>query len=182
MEEYAYILDYLPHGHPESRKFKKEPIAYAVGEQEFKIFELIPKQNVGLIAGDRVYIGKNVEERSEILHVKKRVNYREITSAAQSELPYVLEDIVKNNEARFVDFFNTAIPVTTKFHTLERLPGLGKKTMWSIIEERKKEPFKSFDDIRTRVPALHHPEKLIVDRIMKELSEPDQKYHIFVAK
>jgi len=182
MEEYAYILDYLPHGHPESRKFKKEPIAYAVGESEFKLFELIPKRGASLIVGDRVYIGKNVDEREHIQHVKKRVRYDELTSAAQGELPYILEDIVKNTEERFVEFFNTALPLTTKFHTLELLPGLGKKTMWTIVEERKKEPFKSFEDIKKRVPALHHPEKLIVERIMKELSEPEQKYHIFVAK
>ncbi len=182
MEEYAYIIDYLPQGHPESRKFRKEPVAYGVGETEFKLFELIPKPNSSLIVGDRVYIGKNVENRESILHVKRRVNYKELTSAAQSELPYVIEEIISKNEEKFVKFFNEAVPVTTKFHMLELLPGLGKKTMWSILEERKREPFKSFDDIRNRIPALHHPEKLIAERIMKELSEPGQKYHLFVAK
>jgi putative nucleotide binding protein len=153
-----------------------------VGESEFKLFELVPKEGAGLIAGDRVYIGKNTEERHEIQHVKKRVRYDDLTAAAQSELPFVLEEIVRSNEERFVEFFNKALPLTTKFHTLELLPGLGKKTMWTIIEERKKQPFTSFEDIKKRVPALHHPEKLIVERILKELSEPEQKYHIFVAK
>lgn len=182
MEEYAYILDYLPQGHPESRKFKKEPIAYGVGDTEFKLLELLPKQNASLVVGDRVYIGKNMEKRDTILHVKKRVRYDELTSAAQSELPYIIEEIVKNKEKEFIKFFNEAIPVTTKFHMLELLPGLGKKTMWCIIDERKKKPFKDFDDLKKRVPTLYHPEKLIVDRILKEIMEPDQKYHLFVAK
>ncbi len=182
LEEYAYILDYLPHGHPESKRFKKEPIAYGVGDNEFKLLELLPKPNASLVVGDRVYIGKEMDKRDAILHVKRRVRYTELTSAAQSELPYVIEEIVRNNEERFVKFFNEAIPITTKFHMLELLPGLGKKTMWCILEERKKEPFKSFEDIKKRVPALHHPERLIVDRILKELTDPEQKYRIFVAK
>ncbi len=182
MEEYAYILDYLPHGHPESRKFRKEPIAYGVGDSEFKLFELLPKPNAALIVGDRVYIGKEMDKRDAILHVKRRVSYNELTSAAQSELPYVIEEIVRQNEERFIKFFNESIPITTKFHMLELLPGLGKKTMWCIIDERKKEPFKSFEDLKERVPTLYHPEKLIVDRIMKEITEPKEKYHIFVAK
>lgn len=182
MEEYAYILDYLPHGHPESRRFKKEPIAYGVGDTEFKLLELLPKPNAALVVGDRVYIGKDMTKRDTILHVKRRVRYTELTSAAQSELPYIIEEIVKNKEENFVRFFNEAVPITTKFHMLELLPGLGKKTMWTILEERKKEPFKSFEDIKERVLALHHPEKLIVDRILKELMDPAQKYKIFVAK
>ena len=50
MEEYAYILDYLPQGRPNQKSFKIIPIALAVGEKEFKLFELIPKPNVTLIA------------------------------------------------------------------------------------------------------------------------------------
>jgi putative nucleotide binding protein len=31
------------------------------------------------------------------------------------------------------------------------------------------------------VPALRHPDKLLAKRIELELSDPTQKYHIFVA-
>ncbi|MEM4058407.1 MAG: DUF655 domain-containing protein, partial [Thermoplasmata archaeon] len=59
---------------------------------------------------------------------------------------------------------------------------LGKKTMWSIIEEREKEKFKTFSDLENRVKTIHHPEKLITKRIMLELEQRDIKYKIFVAK
>ena len=64
----------------------------------------------------------------------------------------------------------------------ELLPGLGKKTMWAIIEERKKSLFESFEDLETRVTSLHKPDQLIARRIEDELSDPDQKYHLFVAR
>ena len=63
MEEYAYILDYLPQG----LSFKnKEPVCYAVGDDEFKLFELVPKAGAVINLDDRVYIGKEANLRKEI--------------------------------------------------------------------------------------------------------------------
>jgi putative nucleotide binding protein len=182
MEDYAHILDYLPQGLPAERGFKHEPLAYALGETEFKLFELVPKPNAIIGIGERVYIGKEPALRDKVAHVKRRVSYEELTSAAHSELPFVVIDVTKQNEVRFVLFYNEAQAITTRFHMLELLPGLGNKTMWAIIEERKKGPFKSFEDIAKRVTSFKHPEKVIAKRIEIELSDPAQKYHIFVAR
>lgn len=182
MEDYARILDYLPQGHPERSRYRREPLAYGIGEDEFKLFELTPKPDATLTVGERVYIGKDPEKRDKILHVKRRVGYEELTAAAQSELPFVVEEIIREKEERYIRFYNEAQAITTRFHMLELLPGLGKKTMWAILEERKKGPFKSFSDMAKRVPAVHHPEKLIAKRIEIELADPGQKYHIFAAR
>lgn len=182
MEDYAHILDYLPQGRHEGSRYKREPVSYALGEDEFKLFELTPKENVPLTVGDRVYIGKDIDKRDQILHVKRRVSYDELTNAAQSELPFVIEIVVKMKEEKFIQFYNHAQAITTRFHMLELLPGLGKKTMWAVIEERRKGLFKNFDEVAKRVANIHSPEKLIVKRIEQELSDPEQKYHLFVAK
>ena len=182
MEDFAFILDYLAQGPPVSKRFKREPVAYALGETEFKLLELVPKPGETLNIGDKVYIGKDIDRREKILHVKRRIGYEDLTNAAQSEIPYILEEIVKNNEQRFVDFYNNAGPISTRFHTLELLPGLGKKTMWAIIDERKKRKFETFVGIGERISSIHNPMKLIIKRIELELSNPSEKYHIFVAK
>lgn len=182
MEDYARILDYLPQGLPDEKMFKREPVAYAIGEDQFKLFELVPKTGVNIAVGDRVYIGKDLDLRQEILHVKKRISYNELTHAAQSELSTVITTIIKAHEPRFVQFFNEAQSITTRFHMLELLPGLGKKTMWGIIEERKKGPFKDFADLSARVPLAHQLEKLVAKRIEEELANPDEKYRLFVAR
>ncbi len=182
MEDYARILDWLPQGHPDQSKYRREPLAYALGEDEFKLFELVPKDGVPLQVGQRVYIGKEVDQRIEILHVKRRVGFDELTTAAQNEIPFVIQEIVKEKEDKFINFFNTAQAITTRFHMLELLPGLGKKTMWAILEERKKGLFKSFADFEQRVPSVHHPERLVAKRIEMETSDPTQKYRLFVAR
>lgn len=182
MEDYAYILDFLPQGRPESKRIRRQPLALAIGESEFKLFELVPKPGVTLSVGERVYIGKELDKRDKIKQVKRRIAYRELTHVAQSELPYIVLQIVRNNEKKFVDFFNNAMPITTRLHMLELLPGLGKKSMWEILEARKERPFESFEDIEKRTQHVHHPDKLIAKRIEYELQNPREKYKLFVAK
>lgn len=179
MEDYVFILDFLPQGRADLPQHRREPVAYGIGETQFTLLELIPKPGVNLLPGDRVYIGKDLDKRDKVEKVKGRVNYEDLASGAHGELPYVLAQIIKENEERFVKFYNEAPAISTRFHALELLPGLGKKTMTTLVEERRKKPFESFEDIRERVPAVHHPEKLVANRIELELTDPKQKYHIF---
>ncbi|HPP44566.1 MAG TPA: DUF655 domain-containing protein, partial [Methanomassiliicoccaceae archaeon] len=178
MEDYALVLDYLPQGLPTDKSFKKEPLVLAIGESEFKLFELVPKSDAIITIGDRVYIGKDPQMRDKIVHVRRRIGYEELTAAAQAELPYILQEIVEEQEERFVKFFNEAQAITTRFHMLELIPGLGKKTMWAIVEERKKGPFQNYEDLAKRVTTVKQPQKLIAKRIEDELSDPNQKYRI----
>ncbi len=176
MEDYVYILDYLAMGKP---GYRKEAIAYGIGEDQFTLLELLPKRNILLTMGERVYVGKDKDKRHKIAKVKGRVNYEELSAAAHGELVYVIVDIIKNNEEKFVTFYNECPAISTRYHALELIPGLGKKTMHEIVEERRKQSFKSFDDISARIKHLTHPEKLIARRIEEELMDPGQKYRLF---
>ena len=179
MEEFVYILDYLPKGRPDDPR-RRDPVAYGLGERNFVLLELVPKPNVNMLVGDRLGVLKE-DPTSLVDHVRGRVRYEEMTHASQSELPFIVEQAVKAQEERFVKFFNDAGPITTRMHMLELLPGLGKKLMWAIFEEKKKGgAFKGFRDMDTRVKALHQPEKLISNRILGEIQNPGEKYHIFV--
>ena len=180
VEDYAYILDYLPRGRPDDPR-RKDPVAYGVGERNFVLLELVPKPGVTMLVGDRVALMKEGPEAaaSPIDHVRGRVRPEELTHAAQSEMPFVIETMVKAQEERFLRFYNEAGPITTRMHMLELLPGLGKKLMWAIVEERKKGLFKTFKELDDRVKAIHAPEKLIAHRIVTEVTDPNQKYHLF---
>lgn len=180
-ETHARVLDYLPYGHPgDSRPvYQKKPLVHAVGEDQFVLMELSPKKDQIPAVYDRVYIGEGARE--VIDHVTKRLRYEELTPTAKVELPYVLEMIVKENEERFVKAFNDAKPITTRLHTLDLLPGIGKKLMWAIVEERKKGAFASFEDLTKRVKGLHHPEKIIAKRIEEEIIDENIKYKLFTS-
>jgi len=181
LEEYAYVLDILPQGRMEEKAFKRVPLVLAIGEEELKLFELIPKPGVVLTIGDVVYIGKDIEKRDKIASVRRRISYDELTPAAQSELEFIVRQIVEKNEARFVDFFNKAQPVTTRLHQLDLLYGVGRSLMWEILDERKKGPFKSFQDLKARVKGLRDPEKMITERIIRELKNKEERHRLFVS-
>ena len=179
MEDYVYVLDYLQKGRGDVPSFKRQPVVYGIGELQFTILELTPRPGAGITIGERVYVGKDADKRLKIEKIKARVNYEDLTPTAHGELPYVIQEIVKADPKRFVRFFNEASAISTRFHTLELLPGLGKKTMMEILDQRKKQPFKDFDDLRERVEVVRSPEKLVAKRIELELTDPEQKYRIF---
>ncbi|MFQ6064500.1 MAG: DUF655 domain-containing protein [Candidatus Bathyarchaeia archaeon] len=175
-EEYAYVLDYLAHGRPgTSQSFRAGALVQLVGEQYFTLLEATVKENVSVKTSDRVYVGK--EAREKVTYIIGRISYEELTSTAKMELPGVVEKIVLNRENFFVTFFNTAQAITPRMHSLELLPGIGKKYMWQIIDERERDPFKSLADLQKRV-NMPAPAKLIAKRIVEELSG-ESKYRLF---
>ena len=178
----AVVLDYLQWGYASDRRplNQRESIIIAVGTDQFKLLELIAKKDVAINLHDKVYIGE--EERKHVERVKRRLSYDELTPTAKGELEPVVEKIIAASEGRFVEFYNTAVPISLKMHMLNLLPGFGKKTLTDTLEERQKKPFESFDDIRSRVKTLQKPEKFIRERIMLELENPEEKYHLFTSK
>ena len=180
-EDIAIVLDFLPNGYPFDTRpsHMKTSIAHAVGKEHFVLLELVPKKDISLKIHEEVYIGDG--KRDKIHHITGKLPPGKLTSTARSELEYVIEGIVKSNEARFIDFVNVAQPLSTRMHSLELLPGLGKKRMWEILEERRGKPFESFDDLKKRVKLLPDPEKGIVKRILDEVLN-EQKHYLFVER
>ena len=178
-EENAIILDFLPHGYPMDRRpmHLKTAIAQALGKQTLVLLELVPKKDCFLQPHEEVYIGEG--KRDKIHHIIGRIGPGKLTETAKSELNYIVEELVIKDEPKFVEFFNKIGPINTRVHQLELLPGIGKKHMLSILDEREKRPFESFKDIKDRVKLLPDPEKAIMKRILLEL-EGNEKHYLFV--
>ncbi len=177
-EEHAVVLDFLPNGHPfDSRQGQmKIPIAQALGKVHFVLLELVPKKGNFLQPHEEVYIGEG--KRDKIHHIYGKIEYERLTQTAKEELNFIIEELVKKDQSRFIEFFNKAGPINTRRHQLELLPGIGKKHMWEIIEKRQEQEFKDFDDIKARVKLMPDPEKTIAKRILVELKGED-RYNLF---
>jgi putative nucleotide binding protein len=177
-EEYAYVLDYLPHGRPGAPRSGHSAmgVIQMLGEEYFTLLEASPKKDAEYNIRDRIYVGKG--DRALVGHILGRITYDDLTSASKAELPAVVEEIVKNNESRFIDFINISPSLTPRMHSLELIPGIGKRIMFQILELRERHPFQSYEDLKERV-SLTDPVKLIAKRILEELST-EQKYYLFV--
>ncbi len=176
MEDYGFVLDYLPSGKPTD--IRREPVAYLVGERFFTLLEVTLKRNVEVPIQSKLYIGKELSMRKEVERIKGRIDYNQLTSGAKNELKTIIKIIIKERESEFIKFINKCGPVTIRQHQLELLPGIGKKHLNDIIRERESKQFESLDDLAKRVPHLTNPMDIISERIIKELSGTE-RYYLF---
>ena len=178
-EEKAIVLDFLPNGYPfdTTPSYKKNSIVQALGKEHFVLLELVPKKGTSILPNEEVYIGEG--KRDKIHHILGKLPMDKLTGTADSMLKDIIKELIDKNEQRFIAFFNSAQPLTTRMHQLELLPGVGKKHMWEILEARDNKQFESFQDIKTRVKLMPDPEKAIIRRIILEL-EGNEKHHVFV--
>jgi len=174
MEDYAWVIEYLPAGHASA--IKKEPVVQLLGTKFFTLLEATVQPNATIVMGQKVYVGK--EGREEIAHIKGRLKYDELSNAAQGFLPNMLKKAVKEREADFVGFINRAKPISIRVHMLDLLPGIGKKTMEALLTQREEKEFESFEDLHERVPTLADPIGIFVHRILSEL-QGKEKYYLF---
>jgi len=179
-EEEAIVLDFLPNGYPfDSRpSHMKTSIAQAIGVENFTLLELVPKKGIFIQPYERVYIGD--AKRDKIHHINGKIGFDKLTHTAQSEMEHAVKELVHVHQKRFVEFFNKAQPLSTRMHVIELLPGVGKKHMWEIVEERT-DPFLDFNDLKKRVKLMPDPEKVIQKRIIQELTG-HEKHLLFIDR
>lgn len=172
------LLDVLPNGRPDDDRpqSQKSPVAYGLGAESFRLYELALSDGADVSVSDRIDIdGPSVGRYHEVA-------FDDLTRNAAAEIEYAVEDIVDGDEKRFVDFYNEAGPITLRLHQLNLLPGVGKKLRNNVLDERKRGPFESFDDVSERVSGLHRPKEMIVERIVEEIRETDLKYRRFAER
>lgn len=175
-EEHAYVLDYLPFGRSSDKsRHLVVPTVQIMGEQHFTLLEAELKVGATIVVPERIYIGR--ERREKVDRIISRIGYEQLTANAKAEVTPLIDELVKKQEKRFVDFFNNSQPVTPRMHSLELLPGIGKKSMWTIVNTRERKPFASYKDIEQRTGLTDAP-KILGKRIFEELST-ESKYRLF---
>ena len=177
-EEYAYVLDFNPRGKSSTVRGRDGIIITAIGEDRLTILEILGIPNSTFEIGEKIYIGK--EGRTKVLSVLGKMDYDRISSSAQSELDNVVENIVTNNEEKFVAYLNNAQPLTPRIHALELIPGIGKTYMKIMLEEREKQKFQSYQDLQERV-GFKEPIKHISERILDEITG-ESRMNLFVKR
>ncbi len=176
MEEYAWIVEYLPQGR--SADLKTEPIVQLIGHKFFTLLEATVKPEATVSIGQKVYIGK--EHRNEIERIKGKLNFTQLTQSGRDNLLVVLKALVQEREPDFITFINKAAPVSMRVHQLELLPGVGKKHLEALLAKRETKPFENFADLKARIPSIPDPALLFVHRILSEL-EGKEKHYIFLT-
>jgi len=173
----AVVLDIFPNGRSDGQHGSR-PMAYAMDVRDFTLYEVVFDGQPEVGIDDELV----VDPLGDNLRGAYETDYDDVSSNAQSELEYVVEELVEDEEERFVAFYNEAQPITLRLHQLNLLPGIGKKLRNTILDERKRKPFESFADLEDRVSGLHDPVEVLVERVLEEIREDDLKYKTFVGR
>ena len=166
-EEFAFVLDFIPRGKSSIIKEREGPLVQAIGEDRLTLLEILASNSAEFRPGERIPIGK--ENRIEIVSVLGKLDYSELTNEARNELEPVLEQMIPQNEPKYIAYFNELQPITPRLHALELIPGIGKTFMRQIVNQRERKKFETFEELEKRV-GLREPVKLVAKRIVEELS------------
>ncbi len=176
----AVLLDFYPNGRSDGGRYGRQPTGYAVDTRTFSLYEIVFEDEADVSIGDDVVVQPR-EERTNTERVRE-VDYDDVSGGAQSELEYVVEELIDEEEDRFVEFFNEAGAITLRLHQFNLLPGIGDKLRENIIDQRRRRPFDDFEDMQERVSGLHDPKGVLVDRILEEIEADDLKYYLFARE
>ena len=174
----VYILDVLERGHIRDGRSGQFPLVQAIETPGFNLFELSYKRGAEIKLQDKIVLGPD----SLVGKVRKRLNYHKLTQTSKDLLPSTLELHIEDSESLYVNFLNTAGPITTKRHKLSLLPGVGQKLLWEIIDQRNKVPFETYADFDERIKSVHNIKNLISKRILNEIIDDEEKHYLFVKR
>ncbi len=166
-EEMVRVLDFRTRQRSMTVRGKKGIILTTIGESKFTLLEVLGNEGTSFEVGERIDVSK--ESRSKIESVLGKLEYERIPSGAKESIPRIVREIVEDSEERFVMYINRAEPLTPRTHALEIIPGVGKKLLKTIIDERTRRPFESYEDVEERA-GLKDPITRVVQRVMDEIT------------
>ena len=123
-------------------------------------------------------IGTYIPIDHSIIKKISNLTYEQMKPAQRKLLKTALRDIVISNEDVFINVYNNGRSLTVKLHSLSLLPKFGTKKIFAITDAKRYKKFNTFKDIEQRAPLVKDPASFIVERILVEIENPEEKYKI----
>jgi putative nucleotide binding protein len=156
-----------------------QPLVQAVATTSFALVDVTVTDASALDRGDRLYVGPGAWER--VVGIDCRLSYHALPAVVQGVLGPTIERIIRHNEDRFIEVFNTTILDDHDGHPLALLPGLSGDCREAIVAERSQRRFTNFSDLTTRVGCVEQPWDLVAGRVLSELRGDADTYRWLTA-
>lgn len=134
--EWCRVID-----HPEA-----DAAIVVVTEPALHVIRLRPKPGAVLqMVGARIYMGIDHSKREVVQDVLGFARIRDLSNAANQEMPIVIQKIIEDSPEVFIQqFFNRAGNLSLKMHAFELLPGVGNKKAMEMVSSRGRVGWDSF--------------------------------------
>ena len=134
--EWCRVID-----HPEA-----DAAIVVVTEPALHVIRLRPKPGAAMqMVGARIYMGIDHSQREVVQDVLGFARIRDLSNAANQEMPIVIQQIIEDSPEVFIQqFFNRAGNLSLKMHAFELLPGVGNKKAMEMVSSRGRVGWDSF--------------------------------------
>lgn len=156
-----------------------EPLVQAVATTSFALVDVTVTDASVLDQDDRLYVGPGAWDR--VVGIDRQLSYHALPAVVQGLLGPMIEQIIRRNENRFIEAFNTTVLDDCDCHPLALLPGLSAACREAIIAERSQRRFIDFADLTDRVVCCDHPCAMVAERVLAELRGDDDTYRWLTA-
>ena len=117
-------------------------------------------------------VGETVDIPSENVGPLSEVRLKDLSGSSQQELVASLSASISSEPERHLSFFNSAGPMSLKFHAFQLLAGIGNAKAIQMVQKRGGSGWNSFEDVDDDCGI--ESVRLLAERYVKEMEDTAQ--------
>ena len=117
-------------------------------------------------------VGETVEIPVESIGSLSEVRLKDLSGTSQQELIQALSSSIKADPERHISFYNSAGPMSLKFHSFQLLSGIGNSKAIQMVQKRGIAGWHAFEDVDEACGI--ESVKLLAERYVKEMEDVAQ--------
>jgi predicted nucleic acid-binding OB-fold protein len=119
-----------------------------------------------------ISVGSCIGIPSENIGVLSEVRLKDLSGSSQQELVGALSASISKDKDRHISFYNSAGPMSLKFHAFQLLPGIGNSKAIQMVKERGQAGWNSFEKVDESCGI--ESVRLLAERYVKEMEDVAQ--------
>tara|TARA_Y100000588_G_C13976358_1_gene805206 strand:- start:67 stop:636 length:570 start_codon:yes stop_codon:yes gene_type:complete len=116
--------------------------------------------------------GETIELPSDNIGSLSEVRLKDLSGTSQQELVGALSDSILADKERHISFYNSAGPMSLKFHAFQLLPGIGNSKAIQMVNNRGSSGWSSFEEVDESCGI--ESVRLLAERYIKEMEDVAQ--------
>ena len=123
-------------------------------------------------SSDALSVGETLELPSENLGSFSELRLKDLSGSSQQELISAISDSIISDPERHLSFYNSAGPMSLKFHAFQLLPGIGNSKAIQMVQKRGQLGWSTFEEVDEACGI--ESVRLLSERYLKEMEDVAQ--------
>jgi len=173
----------------ESKDLEEEEIDPFQEESRLRIIDILERRPIGyeiqcisepslyllrarINGKEDISVGGTIEIPTENVGPLSEVRLKDLSGTSQQELAGALSESIISDTERHISFYNSAGPMSLKFHSFQLLSGIGNSKAIQMVQRRGIAGWQTFEDVDEACGI--ESVRLLAERYMKEMEDVAQ--------